>query len=67
MNFGKGLSIITIVVYTILAHIGGVFIDVNWIHVFNSLILVSILYHILEWKYAWVSEEENNADETMDN
>ncbi len=69
MIFGKSLSVLTVVAYTILAHIGATITKINWIHVFNSLILVSILYHLLEWKYSWVDqeEEENNADETINN
>lgn len=70
MNIGKPLSVLTIVVYTVLAHIGGAYLEVHWIHVFNSLILVNILYHLLEWKYAWVGvgeEEEENGDETTNN
>ncbi len=58
MNIGKGLSVFTIVIYTVLANIIGSYLKIHWIHVFNSLILVSILYHILEWKYSWISEEE---------
>jgi len=60
---GKSLSVLTIVVYTILAHIGGAYLKVNWIHVFNSLILVSILYHLLEWKYDCVDQEEEENNE----
>ena len=62
MNIGKPLSVLTIVVYTVLAYIGGAYLKVDWIHVFNSLILISILYHLLEWKYSWVGEEEENNE-----
>lgn len=62
MPTGKSLSILSIIVYTILAHIGATILKIHWFHVFNGLMLVSILYHILEWKYSWVDEEENIED-----
>ena len=66
---GKKLTIIGVVLYIIIAHIFAKFGDIHWIHFFNSFMLVSILHNILEWKYDWVeeSEEENNADETINN
>ena len=59
---GKKLTIIGIVLYTVIAHICAKFIDVHWIHVLNTFLLASILHNILEWKYDWVSEEENNDE-----
>ncbi len=57
---GKKLSIIAVVLYMLLAHVSGHFLEVHWIHVFNSFILVCILHNLLEWKYDWVEEELNN-------
>ena len=66
---GKKLTVTAIVLYLLVAHIGGHFLKVHWIHVFNSFMLVCILHNILEWKYDWIEqeeiEEENNADETL--
>ena len=59
---GKKLTIIGVVLYTIIAHIFGKFLDIHWIHIFNSFILVSILHNILEWKYDWVEESEEEND-----
>lgn len=67
MKLGKKLTILGVVLYTIVAHICGKIIDVHWIHVFNSFMLFCILHNILQWKYDWVSEEENNADEATNN
>lgn len=62
---GKKLTIIGVVLYTIIAYIFGKFMDIHWIHIFNSFMLVSILHNILEWKYDWVNKEENNDKEEM--
>lgn len=59
---GKKLSVIAVVLYMLLAHIGGHFLQVHWIHIFNSLILVCILNNILEWKYDWVEETEEEKE-----
>ena len=71
MNFGKGLSILIIVVYTIMSYMVAMITKINWIDIFNSLLLINILYHLLDWKYSWVGqeeiEEENNDDENNNN
>lgn len=67
MNYAKKLHLITLVIYSIMASIGSKIFDIHWIHVLNALILSAILYHLLQWKYDWVEEEENNADETINN
>ena len=69
MNYAKKLHLIIFVVYSIMASVGSKILDIHWIHLLNVLILFSILYHLLEWKYDWIeeSEEENNADETPNN
>ena len=68
MNFGKKLSILTVIVYVIFAHIGGTILNVHWLHVFSAITLLNILYHLLEWKYEWIGqEEEENHDENNNN
>jgi len=59
---GKKLTIFGVVLYTIVASIIAKFIDIHPIHVLNTLLLASILHNILEWKYDWVNEEENNDE-----
>ena len=59
---GKKLTIIGVVLYTIIAYIFAKFADIHWIHVFNSFMLVSILHNILEWKYDWIEQEENEEE-----
>ena len=60
MNYAKKLHLITFVVYSIMASIGSKFLNIPWIHLLNALILSAILYHLLEWKYDWVEEGDNN-------
>ena len=62
---GKKLSVTAVVLYMLMANIGGYFLEIHWIHIFNSFMLVCILHNLLDWKFDWVeqSEEENNADE----
>ncbi len=65
---GKKLSVTAVVLYMLIAHIGGHYLKVHWIHIFNSFILVCILHNLLEWKYDWVGqEEEENHDENNNN
>ncbi len=63
---GKKLSVTAVVLYMLLAHIGGHFLKVHWIHVFNSFMLFCILHNLLEWKFDCgdqeESEEENNDE-----
>ncbi len=63
---GKKITIIGIVLYTIIAHIFAKFVDIHWIHVFNSFMLVTILHNILEWKYDWVEESEEENVQRLD-
>ncbi len=62
MLMGKKLSILTFVGYTVIAHIFGTIIEIHWIHILSLLILINILYHLLEWKYDWVEESEEEND-----
>jgi len=65
---GKKLSIGAVVLYMLVAHIGEYFLKVHWIHIFNSFILVCILHNLLDWKFDWVDQgEEDNADENNTN
>ena len=59
---GKKLTITAVILYMIVAHISGAYLKIHWIHVFNSFMLACILYNILEWKFDWAeeNEEENN-------
>jgi len=59
MTLGKKTYLMGIVIYTIIASILSPILKIEWIYIFNTLILSAILYHILEWKYDWVEEEEN--------
>ncbi len=59
---GKKLTIIGVVLFTVIAHICGKIIDVHWIHVFNSFMLVSILHNILEWKCDLIEEEKEEEN-----
>jgi len=36
------------------------FLDIHWIHVLTVLLLSSILYQILEWKFDWIIEDITN-------
>ena len=60
---GKKLSIGAVVLYMLLAHIFGKFIDIHWIHVFNSFMLVCILHNLLEWKFDCTNQEEEEIKE----
>ena len=62
MLYAKKLQLTTIIVYAIIASIASKFLDIHWIHLLNSLILSAILYHLLEWKYSCISEEEENNE-----
>ncbi len=62
MTHAKKLQLMTFVIYSIIASIGSKILDIHWIHILNALILSAILYHILEWKYNWVEEGEENND-----
>ena len=71
---GKKLSLIAVILYMLLAHIGGHFLKIHWIHIFNSFMLFCILHNLLEWKFDCMieeenekDEEENNTDETLNN
>ena len=62
MIFPKKLNVLYIVCYTILAHVFSTILKTHWLNTFNTLILVAILYHILEWKYEWVDREGDNNE-----
>ncbi len=65
---GKKLNVMAVVLYMLVAHICGNFLEVHWIHVFNSFMLVCILHNLLDWKFDWVEEsEEENNDQQIDN
>ncbi len=69
---GKKFTITAVVLYMLVAHVGGYFLKIHWIHIFNSFMLACILHNLLEWKFDWVVEgeqleEENNADEILNN
>ena len=60
MTLGRKIYLMGIVMYTIIASILSPILKIEWIHIFNALILSAILFHILEWKYDWVEEEGKN-------
>ncbi len=66
---GKKISVTVVILYMLLAQIGGHYLKVHWIHVFNSFILVCILHNLLEWKFDCMIDqgEEDNANETINN
>ena len=64
---GKKLTVTAVVLYMLVAHVGGHFLKIHWIHIFNSFMLVAILHNILEWKYDWINEEEEDNDQSTDN
>jgi len=55
MTFAKQLYLTAIIVYSIIAMIISKFTQIHFIHIFNGLMLCSILYNLLDWKYG---EEE---------
>jgi len=56
MTFAKKLHLTAIILYTIVAVVISKFTQIHFIHIFNGLMLSSILYNLLDWKY---EEEEN--------
>ncbi len=62
MTFARKLHLIGIIFYSIIAGIASKFLNIHWIHLLNGLMLSAILYHILEWKYDWIEDGENNEN-----
>ncbi len=62
MTHAKKLHLTTFIIYSIIASIGSKLLNVHFIHILNALILSAILYHLLEWKYDWVEQEEENNE-----
>ena len=60
MTHAKKLQLMTFVIYSIMASIGSKILDIHWIHLLNALVLSNILFHILEWKYDWTDEGDND-------
>ncbi len=70
MNHAKKLQFMYFIIYSIVASIGSKLLDIHFIHMLNALILSAILYHILDWKYDWVTKEEleeKKYDQSTDN
>ena len=51
MTFAKKLHLTAIILYTIVAVVISKFTQIHFIHIFNGLMLSSILYNLLDWKY----------------
>ena len=62
MTQAKSIYNLSIVVYIILAYLFSKFVNIHWVHIFNTLMLGSILYNILDWKYSCEEEGDNNEN-----
>ena len=62
MTKTKFIYVFAVILYTVIAYISAKFFNIHWIHVFNGLMLSSILYNLLDFKFKCedVSEEDIN-------
>ena len=59
MTQAKSIYVFAIILYTILAYFSSKFFNIHWVHIFNTLMLSSILFNILDWRYGY-EEGDNN-------
>lgn len=65
MSLGKGLTILTVVIYSVIANLGAVVMEVHWLHVFNALMIVNVLHQILTWKHDLQEEDDEIKKERI--
>ena len=58
MSQAKFMYLFGTILYTVIAFCSSKFFEIHWIHILNTLMLSSILFNLLDWKY-W--EEVNNG------
>jgi hypothetical protein len=51
MTQPKFMYLFAVILYTIIANISSEFFNIHWIHILNGLMLSSILYNLLDFKY----------------
>lgn len=59
----KKIHLLAIIIYTIVSYFIQNLVQIHWIHIFNSLMLSSILYNLLDFKFNCEEGDNNGISE----